>query len=295
MVRQLTFGRRLFAGANYLFLAVLAAVCLMPLISVLAVSFSEASAITSGQVKLWPVGFTFRSYSFVATKDAFLRSMLISLERVGIGTTLNMLLTVLVAYPLSKERAQFRFRTMYAWVFVFTMLFSGGLIPTYIVVKELGLLDSIWALVLPGALPIFNAILLLNFFRGLPKELIDASLIDGAGQWQTLWRIVLPLSMPALATITLFSVVGHWNEWFNGLIYMNAPEHYPLASYLQTVIIQRDLSLLVDPQQFKLMTEMSDRGLKAAQIFLGAVPVFVLYPFLQRYFMSGIVMGSVKE
>jgi len=173
-------------------------------------------------------------------------------------------------------------------------LFSGGLIPYYMVIKSVGLLDSIWALVLPGAVPVFNVILLLNFFCGLPKELEEAAFIDGAGYFRTLAKIILPLSTPSLATILLLTVVTHWNSWFDGLILMNSPEHYPLQSYLQTIIIQKDFSELTDLNA-EALRDISDRTVKAAQIFMGALPILVVYPFLQKYFMKGIVLGSVKE
>jgi len=295
VVQRYTWGRKLFVAFNYSLLAMTALVCLLPLLNVLAVSFSSAAAIEGGRVTLWPVEFTTRAYEFVASKKEFLTSMGISAQRVLLGLAVNMGLTILTAYPLSKESAQLRFRTGYAWIFVFTMLFSGGLIPTYMVVRELGLIDSLWALVMPGALPIFNVILMLNFFRNLPKELSESAFIDGAGHWQTLWRIIVPLSMPSIATIILFTIVGHWNEWFQGLIYMNDPIHYPLASYLQTIVVRLDMTQLNDPTALKFLSELNDRALRAAQIFLGMVPVLCVYPFLQRYFMSGIVLGSVKE
>ena len=269
--------------------------CILPLVNVLAVSFSSAAAIEADKVTLWPVEFTVRAYTYVAAKKEFLASMGVTLQRVLLGVVVNMALTVLTAYPLSKDRSQLRLRTVYAWVFVFTMLFSGGLIPSYMVVKELGLLDSIWALVLPGAVPVFNVILMLNFFRGLPKELSESAFIDGAGHWQTLWRIIVPLSAPSIATVTLFTIVGHWNEWFQGLIYMNDPIHYPLASYLQTIVVRLDMTQLNDPTALRFLSQLNDRALRAAQIFLGMVPVLCVYPFLQRFFMSGIVLGSVKE
>ncbi len=295
MVQQRTVGGLLFAAANYALLAALGLLCLLPVVNVLAVSLSEAYYVAAGMVKLWPIGFSLKSYSFVAETPEFIRSVGVAVQRVALGGVLNMLLTVIVAYPLSKETGQLKGRTLYVWLFVFTMLFSGGLIPTYVVVQELHLLNTLWALVLPGAVPIFNVILLLNFFRSLPKELEEASYIDGASHMQTLWRVIVPLSKPALATIALFTIVAHWNEWFSGLIYMNEPEKYPLASYLQTVIVQRNISLTSDPALIKQLAELNNRSIKAAQIFLGALPVFCVYPFLQRYFMSGIVMGSVKE
>jgi len=295
MVQHRTTAGLLFSGVNYLFLTVLALLCVLPVVNVLAVSLSDGYFVAAGMVKIWPVGFTLESYAFVAETPEFIRSIGVAAERVALGGALNMLLTVIVAYPLSKESGQLKGRTLYVWLFVFTMLFSGGLIPTYVLVQELHLLDTIWALVLPGAVPIFNVILLLNFFRSLPKELEEAAYIDGASHLQTLWRVVVPLSKPALATIALFTIVSHWNEWFSGLIYMNRPENYPLASYLQTVIIQRDISLTADPKLMEQLARLNNRSVKAAQIYLGALPVFCVYPFLQRYFMSGIVMGSVKE
>ncbi|MBO9607680.1 MAG: carbohydrate ABC transporter permease [Paenibacillaceae bacterium] len=295
LIERKSVWRTVFVAGNYSFLAFLAALCILPVINVLAVSFSDAYYVGAGLVKLWPIGFTVKSYEYVAKTPAFLRSIGVSLERVALGTALNMLLTTVVAYPLSKEAGKFRFRTLYVWLFVFTMLFSGGLVPTYIIIRELHLIDTIWSLVLPGAVPIFNVVLLLNFFRSLPRELTEAAYIDGASHWQTLWRVAVPLSMPAMATLTLFTVVAHWNEWFSGLIYMNVPDNYPLASYLQTVIVQKDVSLATDPVMLAKLSQLNNRSIKAAQIFLGALPIFLLYPFLQRYFMSGLVLGSVKE
>jgi len=293
MVEHYSTSRRLFIGFNYLFLCLLSVLCLLPLIHVLAVSFSSSGAAQAGYVKFWPVEFTFSSYEFVLKKPAFPKAILVTLQRVGIGVVVNMLLTIMVAYPLAKDNKKFPMRTLYAWMFVVTILFSGGLIPLYMTIKYTGIMDTIWALVLPTAVPVFNVILLLNFFRGLPKELEEAAFIDGAGHWTTLWRIFVPLSTPALATITLFATVNHWNSWFDGLIFMNSPDHYPLQSYLQTVVINRDLTL-VSSSDMKSLAEVNDRTAKAAQIFLGALPILIVYPFLQRFFMKGIVLGSVK-
>jgi len=295
VVQHHSASRKLFIVFNYAFLAIMSVACILPLLNVLSVSFSSAAAIEAGKVTLWPVDFTVRAYTFVAVKKEFLASIGISGKRVLLGVAINMTLTILTAYPLSKDISQLRFRTGYAWIFVFTMLFSGGLIPTYMVIRQLGMLDTLWALVLPGAVPIFNVVLMLNFFRNLPKELAESAFMDGAGHWQTLWRIIVPLSMPSIATITLFTIVGHWNEWFGGLIYMNDPIHYPLASYLQTIVVRLDMTQINDPTMLRFLSELNDRAIRAAQIFLGMVPVLCVYPFLQRYFMSGIVLGSVKE
>ncbi|RAV20834.1 carbohydrate ABC transporter permease [Paenibacillus contaminans] len=277
----------------YSCLIALALLCVAPLVHILAVSLSAAWAAEAGDVLFWPVDFTWQSYEFVFTKPQFLASIMVTFKRVLLGVSLSMILTVMAAYPLSKEKGAFRFRTLYAWIFVFTILFSGGLIPWYMTIRAVGLLDSIWALVLPGAVPVFNIIILLNFFRGLPRELEESAFVDGAQHWTILFKIFIPLSKPALATLTLFSVVGHWNSWFDGLILMNSPDHYPLSSYLQTVVIGRDLSQMT-AQEVMRLSQISDRTFKSAQIFVGALPVLLLYPFLQKYFVKGIVLGSVK-
>lgn len=288
-----TKSRKVFLVFSYIFLAVTAFICLLPLINVLAISFSSSSAAAAGYVKLWPVDFTLSSYNYVLGKQEFIKSFLVSLKRIILGYSINIFLTVLIAYALSKEKSDFRWRNVYAWFFIVTMLFNGGLIPTYMTIKSLGLLNKIWALVLPGAVPVFNVILLMNFFRELPKEIEEAAYIDGASHWTLLLKIFIPLSKPALATITLFILVHHWNSWFDGLIYMNSPANYPLQSYLRTIVISVDTSLLSSTELLN-MRDISDRTFKAAQVFLAALPVLMVYPFLQKYFMKGLVLGSVK-
>lgn len=285
---------RVFSVFNYTLLLFVALLCLFPLWHILAVSFSSSSAAAAGLVTFWPVQFTTKSYEFILAKPEFLRSMAVTLQRLVIGSVINMLLTIIIAYPLSKESKDLKFRTVYAWFFIFTILFGGGLIPAYMTIKYVGLLNSIWALVLPSAVPVFNIILLLNFFRGLPKELEESAFMDGAGYWTVLWRIYVPISLPAMATVGLFTMVGHWNAWFDGLIYMSTPDQYPLASYLQTIIKGIDLTKITG-QDALTMAEVSDRTAKAAQIFVGTLPILLVYPFLQRFFVQGIVLGSVKE
>ncbi|UUZ93538.1 carbohydrate ABC transporter permease [Paenibacillus sp. P25] len=282
-----------FSVLNTFFLILISFVCVLPLIHIIAVSFSSSTAAAAGHVKLWPVDFTLASYGYTASREAFWRSMLVSLERIAIGTPLNLLLTILVAYPLSKEPGAFRFRIVYAWIFFIPMLFHGGLIPWYTTIKQYNLLDSIWALILPGAVPVFSIVLLLNFFREVPKELEEAATMDGAGHWTTLWKIYVPISKPALATLALFSMVEHWNSWFDGSLLMGDPAHYPLQSYIQTIVIQQNLTNMSRDEALN-MALISDRTLKASQIFLGSLPIIAVYPFLQKYFVKGIVLGSVK-
>lgn len=294
MVGRPSLSRKIFVACNYTLMAVLALLCILPLLHVLAMSLSSNAAVSAGAVKLWPVDFTLKSYEFIITKVEFTRSLWVTFKRVFLGVPFNMLVTILVAYPLSKEVHAFRFRTWYAWAFVFTMLFSGGLIPLYMTIKAYGLLDSIWALVLHHGVPIFNVVILLNFFRGLPKELEEAAFMDGAGHWTILWRIFVPLSTPALATLTLFATVYQWNAWFDGILFMNSPQNYPLQTYLYTIVVGVD-SIVANSTNLELLEAISDRTAKAAQIFLGALPILLVYPFLQRYFMKGMVLGSVKE
>ena len=226
----------------------------------------------------------------------FYASFFTSIKRVLLGGILNFVMMVLAAFPLSHSEKSFRGRNMYMWLLIFTMLFNGGLVPTYIVVSQLGLMDSLWALILPGAVPIWNCILLMNFFKNLPDELEEASFIDGAQPVQILVSIYLPISLPALATVILFSLVGHWNEFFSGMIYMNSAQNYPLATYISTMVnITKDLSTITDPDELQTLMKTSDTTVNSAKIFISMVPILIVYPFVQKYFVTGLVVGSVKE
>lgn len=282
-----------FSFFNYLFLSFLGLLCLLPFLHILAVSFSSNTYVAAGKVTFMPLEFTLNAYKFLLKKMQFWNSFGISVVRVLIGGFINIFIVLTMAYPLSKESSKFKSRTIYAWFIFFTALFSGGLIPLYQVVYKMGLIGSIWALILPCAVPVFNIILMLNFFRQIPSELEEAAHIDGCGHWRILFQIFIPCSIPAIATIVLFTVVGHWNSWFDGLIFSNRPEQYPLQSYLQTIIIGMDFSQGVTGSLDEL-ANLSDKTLKSAQIIIATIPILVLYPMLQRYFISGIVVGSVK-
>ena len=293
MIRESSQSSRLFDIGNHLFLAGFAILCLLPLIHILAVSFSGRGPANGGFVTFWPLDFTLDNYDQVIGSGTFLRSLFISVQRVVFGVSLNMVLIVLCSYPLSKSSRAFPGRTLFIWLFVFAMLFDGGLIPSFLVIRSLGLLNKLGALILPGAVPIFSVILMMNFFRDVPRELEESALIDGASHWQVLWYIYLPLSLPAIATLTLFAAVGHWNAWFDGLIYMTDSNNYPMQTYLRTVVVELDLTRVgVTPQELK---RLSDRAIRGAQIIVATVPILLVYPFLQRYFISGIRLGAVKE
>ncbi|UQZ35204.1 ABC transporter permease [Paenibacillus sp. PK3_47] len=295
MIQDKSLGRRLFHILNYTILIITSLLCILPFINLLAVSFSSSAAVSAGNVAFWPVDFTTKAYEFALTGGAFFTSLWVSLKRVIIGTLINLILMVLTAYPLSKSRQKLMGRNLYMGFFIVTILFNGGLIPTYLVVVKTGLINSIWSLILPGALPVFSMIILMNFIRGLPEEIEESAIIDGAGPVQILTRILLPLLKPALATVGLFSIVGHWNSWFDGIIYMNNPANYPLQSYLQTLLQSFEQIMLKSGTDYtQLLSMMNARTGRAAQMFLGAIPILLVYPFLQKYFTKGLVLGSVK-
>ncbi len=293
MIHDKNWFSRLFDGFNYLFLTAFAVLCLVPLIHIFAVSLSGRAPATGGFVSFWPVDFTLENYEEVMGSRTFARSFLISVARVLSGTSLNMALVILTAYPLSKSPRVFKGRTVFIWFFVFAMLFDGGLIPSFLVVRSFGLLNTLGALILPNAVPIFSVILMMNFFRDVPKEMEESALIDGASHWKVLWYIYIPMSLPAIATLTLFSAVNHWNAWFDGLIYMTDSANYPMQTFLRTVVVELDLTKVgINPQDLQ---RLSDRAIRGAQIVVATVPILVVYPFLQRYFIAGIKLGAVKE
>ncbi len=293
-MKKTTIGRKVFVVFNYTFLTLMALTCLLPILNQLAISFSSSGAATAGEVGIIPVNFTLDAYKYMASKAAFFDSLLVSFQRVFIAVPLSMLVSVLAAYALSKQNHEFAARKYYIWYFVIPMMFTGGLIPTYMIVRNTGLINSLGALVIPYLVNVFNVLLLMNFFRSIPKELEEAAQIDGAGHLRVLLSVILPVSAPVLATVTLFFIVNHWNSWFDGLIYMNSPEKYHLQTYLQTMVISRDLMAMESLRDVRTSGTISDATGKAAQIFLAALPILLIYPFLQKYFTTGIVMGSVK-
>ncbi len=269
-------------------------VCLIPILNSLALSLSDKAIVEAGAVFLVPRKINLTSYGIILEDRQFFRSFLISIERVVLGGIINFVITLLMAYPLSKERSVFRAREVYIYLLLVTMLFSGGLIPIYMIVNAVGIMDTIWALVLPGAVPVFNVIIMMNFFRQVPRELEEAATVDGARQATILAKIYLPLSVPSVATVTLFSMVAHWNAFFDGLIYMNSPRDYPLQTYIQTLVLgQHDFTRLT-VEEIKRMSQTSSKTLNNAKIIVSMIPMMMVYPFLQRYFVKGLVLGSVK-
>ncbi|NYE05717.1 putative aldouronate transport system permease protein [Bacillus niacini] len=272
-------------------------ICLLPLWNIVATSFSSSEAVTANAVGLIPVNFTTETYKMIMEDAQFWRSFGISVQRVFLSLIINMVLIVLMAYPLSKSTRVFKGRNIYMNLLIFSMLFSGGMIPTYLVVKNLNLLNTIWSLVLPGAVQVFSVILIMNFFIGVPKSLEEAAIMDGANPLQILVKVFIPISLPALATVALFSIVGNWNDFFSGLIYMTKVSNYPLMTYIQSlsINIEEMLKSGANANSLENMMEVSNKNLNAAKIVVSIIPLLVIYPLLQKYFIHGIVVGSVKE
>lgn len=293
MIKSKTIGGKTADILIYLTVIFMTMCCLFPLLNMVAISFSDKAAASANMVGLVPVDFTTSAYKTLLGESQFWVSFWISIKRVFLGTIINMILTILLAYPLSKSKREFKGHDVYMYIVIFAMLFSGGMIPIYLTIKSYGLLNSIWALILPGAVPVFNVILLMNFFKGVPKSLEEAAAIDGASKLTILLKIYLPISMPALATIILFCIVNHWNDFFSSLVYMNKTSMYPLQTYIQQLSV--DMSQITDPEQLKRFAQVSNKTLDAAKIVVSTIPLLIIYPFLQKYFVSGIVIGAVKE
>lgn len=297
MVQDKTFSGRLGKVMIYAIVILLGLICLLPLWNIVAISFSSSEAVAANAVGLTPINFTTKAYAMIMEDGQFWRSFSISIQRVILSLIINMIIIVLMAYPLSKSKRNFRGRNIYMNLIIFAMLFNGGMIPTYLVVKNLDLLNTIWSLVLPGAVQIFSIILVMNFFIGVPKSLEEAAIMDGANPWQVLIKVYIPIALPALATVALFSIVGNWNDFFSGLIYMTKVSNYPLMTYIQSlsIDIQDMLKAGANSNQLENIMEVSNKNLNAAKIVISTIPLLLIYPILQKYFITGIVVGSVKE
>ena len=292
--RRPTPGRRVFIWVNYALCTLFALICLLPVVHVLAISFSSKLAVYSGVVYFTPVQATVDNYRYVLRDSQFFKAYGITIVRAVMAWTISMSLIVLAAYPLSLPRDRFPAKRLFTWYFFITMLFRGGMIPAYLVVKSTYLIDTLWSLVLPCAVPPFYLILMMNYVKGLPDALMEAAYIDGASHVVTLCKVVLPLSLPALASISLFLVLAHWNDYFMGMIYIRNADLKPLQTYLRSIII-------VEPgaqdaaNVESLAQNLTPDATNGAKIFLGLLPIMAVYPFLQKYFAKGIVRGGVKE
>jgi ABC-type glycerol-3-phosphate transport system permease component len=278
----------------YTLLALLGITTLIPLLNILAVSLSDSAKATAGLVTVFPLGFNLTTYATIFQDQAILTAAGVSFQRVVLSLILDMALVILASYPLSKTSRVFPFRNVYMWIVIATMLFSPGVIPLFFTVKDLHMLGTIWSLVIPGAVGQFYIILMINYFRTIPMELEESASIDGANPWRRLVQIYLPLSKPIMATIALFVVVANWNAYYDGLIYAIRTQDYPLQTYIQQLVVNYDTTVR-DLDQVKKMLAVSNRSLTAAKLVVTMIPILLIYPFMQKYFISGIMIGSVKE
>lgn len=281
---------RVFDGVNIAILLGFAALTILPFLYVLAASFASESEIASRPFFLWPDRPTLDTYRYIFSTDTFVRSLLVTIGVTAVGTVIQIAMTLLMAYPLSSPNLVGRGLIMR--LVLFAMLFSGGMIPLFLVVKQLGLLDSYWALILPLAINPFNLIVIRTFFQQLPHELREAAEIDGANEFTTFWRIILPLSKPVIATFSLFYAVGLWNDFMSPLLYISDSSKWTLQMFVRQVTISTDPSTTIgnlDPNYVP-----PAEGLKFAVIVIATLPIMCIYPFLQKHFAKGVLIGSVK-
>lgn len=284
-------ANRVFDTINFIVLSVCTLICLAPFLHILAISLSSVKPILSGQVSLFPVELNFEAYYKVFSDPAMIRSLGFTVLLTGVFTVLCMVMTIAMGYPLSKKKLKGRKGFMF--IVVITMFFSGGIIPEYILIRNLHMLDSMWALVLPGLINPFYLIILISFFNNIPESLEESAEIDGSSHFRTLVSIILPLSLPVITTLSLFYAVGRWNGFTDTLMYINSPELYPLQLKLYQLIQNNMISELMQMEGAQMATVVPE-SLKAASVIFATVPILIVYPWLQRYFVSGVMLGAVK-
>jgi putative aldouronate transport system permease protein len=286
-----TLGSKIFDWANRLLLVLVIFATLYPFYYITIVSLSNGNAVLRGDVRFWPIAPTIESYKLVFDNPSVSTSLSNSVLYTVVGTIINLFMTVLCAYPLA--RPKFSGKTFFTWVVSMTMFFSGGLIPLYLLVLNIGIYNSMWALVLPGAINVWNMFIMRTSFQSIPEELYEAAVLDGANDLQTLYYMVLPLSMPVIATLLMFYAVGHWNEFFNALIFLDDRAKFPIQLVLRNIVILG---------RFDQTNELSggsdfaaiEQTLRYATIMVSTLPILAVYPFVQRYFVKGVMIGAIK-
>ncbi|MEC0127255.1 carbohydrate ABC transporter permease [Paenibacillus pabuli] len=284
-------SNRIFDIVNISFITLFVIFCLAPFLHTIAISFSSNRAITSGEVTIFPKEFNWDAYTQVFSDQSMIYSLGYTTLLTIATTVLCMLFTLAAAYPLTKKKL--KGRKLFMYVIIITMFFSGGIIPEYLLIRDLNLLNSVWALILPGLVSPFNLIILISFFRGIPESLEESAEIDGSSHVHTLFKIILPLSMPVLATLALFYAVGRWNGFQDSLMYINDPKLYPLQLKLFQMVQNNMVSELTQMEGAN-RTPLTPESLKAATVIFATVPILLVYPWLQKYFVSGAMLGAVK-
>ncbi|MDU7472436.1 MAG: carbohydrate ABC transporter permease [Paenibacillus macerans] len=284
-------GEKVFDAFNYVFLSLFGLLAILPFIFVISGSFATDAEISKRAVFLIPRTFSLDAYKFIFSTDTIVRSIGVSIYVTLVGTIVNLFFTVTMAYPMARRNLMGR--NLILNLVIFTMLFGGGMIPTYLVIRDLQLLDTLNSLILPGAISAFNLIIVKNFFQELPPELEDAAKIDGCNELGLLWRIVLPLSKPVLATFTLFYAVGHWNNFFSALLYINDPAKWPLQVMLRQIVMLSQAAGDINSMD-PTFVQPPEQSIKMAVIVVGTIPILCVYPFLQKHFAKGVLLGSIK-
>src|SRR5690625_3093468 len=279
---------RVFDVFNHLILLLIALSTFLPFVYVIAGSFATEAELASRPFFLIPKEITMNAYNYIFSTPTFVRSIGVSVLITALGTIVSLALTLSMAYPLSQKYLVGR--NVFLNLVIFTMVFSGGMIPTYVVVRNLQLLDSIWALILPVAINPFNLIIIKSFFENMPVELEEAAKIDGCSDIGVFWRIILPLSKPVIATFTLFYAVAYWNDYFNALLYISDSAKWPIQLLLQQIMMVAN----VDFGELDMLVEPPEESLKLAVVVVASLPIMVFYPFLQKHFAKGVMLGSVK-
>jgi ABC-type glycerol-3-phosphate transport system permease component len=293
MAIKRSLGEKIFDACNVIFLVLASLLVVIPVVHVIAGSFSSTQALIQNKVFLVPVDFNLDNYKLVIQNETFWETFKNSVLLVIVGTAINMVMTLVTAYPLSKS--YLKGRKVFILAFVFTMIFHAPLIPSYILIRNLGLLDTFWALVVPPAIGMFNLIMCITFFRSLPEELFEAARVDGMGEYRILWKIAVPLSMPIVVTLLLFYAVNHWNSYFNALIYITDRKLYPLQLYLYHLLAEANAIDNYRGVNTLASLDTSPQGLQLATIVVATVPIVIIYPFLQKHFIKGAMLGSLKE
>jgi putative aldouronate transport system permease protein len=292
MIQRTSFRGILFNVWNHGLFLLLGVITLAPFLNILAKSLSSQGAVVSGKVTFFPIGLQFETFKMLIINNSlFLNSFKISVIVTVVGTFLSLMLTTISAYPLSK--VDLKGRKLFLLLYIFVMVFHGGMIPDYLLIKSLGLMNTTWALILPKLIWTFNLLIMKNYFEELPEGLEEAAKMDGASYFRTLFQIIIPLSMPVMATIGLFYAVGYWDAYFNALLYISSPDLKPLQLYLYEIITQsqKTIEQLTNYDEGMNMTTDS---LRSAAVIATSVPILAVYPFLQKYFVKGIIVGSVK-
>lgn len=287
-MKRVSRSYRIFQTVNGIIMILVVVVTLLPVLNVIAKSFSETKYITQNAVLFWPKGFTVNTYKVVTSDSIFWIDYRNTVIYTVVGTLISLFMTAIFAYALSVPRL--KGKKFFSSFAVFTMFFNGGMIPNYLLVRNLGMRNTIWAVVIPGAISTFNLIVMRTFFEGLPHELEEAASIDGMDTYGILTHIILPLSKPIIATMTLFYAVGAWNTWFGPFLYLDRPEELPVAVYLRNIIAGAQVQSGTDADSLGQVAS----NIKAVTIVLTALPIMCIYPFMQKYFVQGITIGSVK-